>query len=41
MIPTWALTAMLIVGALIDVAHGGDLVECELQRITGDGRHWT
>jgi hypothetical protein len=31
---------VLISGALSDVAHGGDLVECEPQRVTGDGRHW-
>ena len=31
---------MLISGALIDLAHGNDLVECEPQRVTGDGRHW-
>src|SRR5262249_45346664 len=23
-----------------DLARGGDLVECEPQRVTGDGRHW-
>jgi hypothetical protein len=31
---------VLISGALSDLAHGGDLVECEPQRVTGDGRHW-
>jgi hypothetical protein len=40
MIRTWALIAVLISGALIDLARGGDLVECEPQRVTGDGRHW-
>ena len=40
MIRTWALFAVLISGALIDVARGGDLVECEPQRVTDDGRHW-
>jgi len=35
-----ALIAVLISGALIDVARGGDLVECEPQRVTGDGRYW-
>src|SRR5262245_28203538 len=40
MIRACALIAVLIAGALIDVARGGDLVECELQRVTGDGRHW-
>jgi hypothetical protein len=40
MIRACALIAVLIAGALIDVAQGGDLVECELQRVTGDGRHW-
>ena len=33
-----ALIVMLISGALIDIARGGDLVECEPQRVTGDGR---
>jgi hypothetical protein len=37
---TWALIAVLISGALIEPARGGDLVECEPQRVTGDGRHW-
>src|SRR5215471_9663552 len=40
MIRTWALFAVLISGALIDVAHGGDRVECEPQRVTGDGHYW-
>ena len=40
MIRTWALFAVLISGALIDVPRGSDLVECEPQRVTGDGRHW-
>jgi len=40
MIRTCALIAVLIAGALIDLARGGDLVECEPQRVTGDGRHW-
>jgi len=31
---------VLISGALIDVARGGDRVECEPQRVTGDGRYW-
>jgi hypothetical protein len=31
---------VLIAGALFDFARGGDLVECELQRVTGDRRHW-
>jgi hypothetical protein len=29
------LFAVLMSGALIDVAHGSDLVECEPQRVTG------
>ena len=33
------MIAVLISGALIDVARGGDLVECEPQRVTGDGRY--
>jgi hypothetical protein len=36
----WALIAVLISSALSDLARGGDLVECEPQRVTGDGRHW-
>ena len=40
MIRACALIAVLIAGALIDVARGGDLVECEPQQVTGDGRHW-
>jgi hypothetical protein len=35
-----ALIAVLVSGALIDVTRGGDLVECEPQRVTGDGRYW-
>jgi hypothetical protein len=35
-----ALIAVLISDALIDIVRGGDLVECEPQRVTGDGRHW-
>src|SRR5262245_2825643 len=35
-----AFIVVLISGALIDVARGGDLVECEPQRVTDDGRHW-
>jgi hypothetical protein len=34
------LIAVLISGALIDVARGADRVECEPQRVTGDGRYW-
>jgi hypothetical protein len=40
MIRTCSLIAVLIAGTLIDLAHGNDLVECEPQRVTGDGRHW-
>src|SRR5262249_30868455 len=40
MVRTCALIAMLIAGALIDLARGGDLLECEPQRVTGDSRHW-
>ena len=36
----WALIAVLISSALSDLARGGDLVECEPQRVTGDGRYW-
>src|SRR5215472_19295901 len=35
-----AFIAVLILSALSDLAHGNDLVECEPQRVTGDGRHW-
>jgi hypothetical protein len=39
LIPIWAaLVAVLILGA--PLARGGDLVECEPQRVTADGRHW-
>src|SRR5262245_32851268 len=40
MIRTCALIAVLIAGALFDFARGSDLVECEPQRVTGDGRYW-
>jgi len=29
-----------MLGALSELARGGDLVECEPQRVTGDGQHW-
>jgi hypothetical protein len=32
--------AVLMLGALSELARGGDLVECEPQRVTGDGQHW-
>jgi hypothetical protein len=35
-----AFIAVLISSALSDVARGGDLIECEPQRVIGDGRHW-
>src|SRR5262245_39438658 len=35
-----ALLLVLISGALIDGARGGDRVECEPQRVTGAGRYW-
>ena len=38
--PIGAFIVVLISGALIDVARGGDLVECEPQRVTDDGGHW-
>ena len=34
-----AFIAVLISGALMDFARGGDLVECEPQRVTDDGRY--
>ena len=37
---TGALIATVISGALIDLARGGDRVECEPQRVTGDGHYW-
>ena len=37
---TGALIGAVISGALIDLARGDDRVECEPQRVTGDGRHW-
>jgi hypothetical protein len=39
-VPIGAFIVVLISGAPIDLARGGDLVECEPQRVTGDGRHW-
>ena len=39
--PTWALTVVLVAGAMGDLAFGGDRVECEAQRVTGDGRYWS
>jgi hypothetical protein len=35
-----AFIVVLTSGALIDVARGGDRVECEPQRVTGDGHYW-
>jgi hypothetical protein len=35
-----AFIAVVILSALNDSARGGDLVACEPQRVTGDGRHW-
>ena len=32
--------AVPMLGALSELACGGDLVECEPQRVTGDGQHW-
>src|SRR3954452_8824649 len=32
--------AVLMLGALSELACGGDLVEGEPQRVTGDGQHW-
>jgi len=40
MIRACALIAVLISGGLIDFARGGELVKCEPQQVTGDGRHW-
>jgi hypothetical protein len=37
---TGALIGAVISGALIDLARGGDRVECEPQRVTGGGHYW-
>jgi hypothetical protein len=35
-----AFIAVVILSALNEPARGGDVVACEPQRVTGDGRHW-
>jgi hypothetical protein len=35
-----AFIAVVILIALNEPARGGDVVACEPQRVTGDGRHW-
>src|ERR1700730_10603041 len=35
-----AFIAVAILSALNGPARGGDVVACEPQRVTGDGRHW-
>jgi len=37
---TGALIGAMISGALMDLARGGERVECEPQRVTGDGHYW-
>jgi hypothetical protein len=37
---TGALIGATISGALIGLARGGERVECEAQRVTGDGHYW-
>jgi len=37
---TGALIGAVISGALIGLARGGERVECEPQRVTGDGHYW-
>lgn len=37
---TRALIGAMISGALIGLAPGGESVECEAQRVTGDGHYW-
>jgi hypothetical protein len=37
---TRALIGAMISGALIGLAPGGERVECEAQRVTGDGHYW-
>src|SRR5262249_50003882 len=38
--PIGAFIVVLISGALIDLARSSDRVECEPQRVTGDGHYW-
>ncbi len=39
---TWMIStaAVLVLAIPIEHAHGGELMECEPQRVRGDGRHW-
>jgi hypothetical protein len=41
--PIWvsiAALAVLVAAILVDHAQGGELMDCEPQRVSGDGRHW-
>jgi hypothetical protein len=43
MAQTWssiAAVAVLVAAILVDHARGGELMDCEPQRVSGDGRHW-
>ena len=43
MAQTWisiAAVALLVAAILVDHARGGELTDCEPQRVSGDGRHW-
>lgn len=35
-----AAVAVLVTAILLDHARGGELMDCEPQRVSGDGRHW-
>jgi hypothetical protein len=35
-----AAVAVLVAAILLDHARGGELMDCEPQRVRGDGRHW-
>src|SRR5262245_6174195 len=35
-----AAVAVLLAAILVDHARGGELMDCEPQRVSGDGRHW-
>jgi hypothetical protein len=43
MAQTWisiAAVAVLVAAILVDHARSGELMDCEPQRVSGDGRHW-
>jgi hypothetical protein len=42
-VQTWISTvavAVLVAAILVEHARGGELVDCEPQPVSGDGRHW-